>query len=61
MESSRWREEAETMKPGPAREDLLRKARQAETGRTRAHGCARPAYRLRSDPEAAPRHPNREP
>jgi hypothetical protein len=32
MESSRLREEAETMKAGPAREDVLRKVRQAETG-----------------------------
>jgi hypothetical protein len=31
-EAKRLREEAKTMKPGPAREGLLRKARQCETG-----------------------------
>lgn len=30
--ADRLREEAKTMKPGAAREDILRKARQAETG-----------------------------
>ena len=32
QEAIRLREEARTMKPGAARDDLLRKARQAETG-----------------------------
>ena len=31
-EAIRLREEASTMQPGTAREDILRKARQAETG-----------------------------
>jgi hypothetical protein len=32
LEATRLREEAKGMKPGPAREAILRKIRQAETG-----------------------------
>ena len=32
QEAKRLREEARTLKPGPAREELIRKARQCETG-----------------------------
>jgi hypothetical protein len=41
-EAKRLREEAKSLPPGAKREDLLRKARQAETGSRMSQGCRRP-------------------
>jgi hypothetical protein len=44
-EASRLREEAKTLKPGPERDVLIRKARQAETGSQMSEWLRSPGLR----------------